>query len=74
MKVVSVRIDEKLEKEILDVMWWENYITKTEALRVLLKLGIRTWKHKKYLNPFKRVYVETRQNQASKTETSKFHT
>jgi len=59
MKVISVRIDEKLEKEISDIMWWENYTTKTEALRVLLKLGIRTWKHKKYLNPLKRVYAET---------------
>ena len=55
-------------------MWWDNYTTKTEALRVILKLGIQTWKHKKCLNPFKRVYVETRQNQASQTETTAFHT
>ena len=74
MKVISVRISEELEKEILDIMWWDNYTTKTEALRVILKLGIRTWKHKKCLNPFKRVYVEKGQNQASQTETTAFHT
>jgi len=74
MKVISVRISEELEKEILDIMWWDNYTTKTEALRVILKLGIQTWKHKKCLNPLKRVYVETRQNQASQTETTAFHT
>ena len=74
MKVISVRISEELEKEILDIMWWDNYTTKTEALRVILKLGIQTWKHKKCLDLSKRVYVETRQNQASQTETSTFHT
>ena len=57
-KVVSVRVSEELEKEILNIMWWDNYTTKTEALRVILKLGIQTWKHKKCLNPFKCVYVE----------------
>ena len=57
-KVVSVRVSEELEKEILNIMWWDNYTTKTEALRVILKLGIQTWKHKKCLNLFKRVYVE----------------
>ena len=74
MKVISVRISEELEKEIQDIMFLDNYTTKTEALRVILKLGIQTWKHKKRLNPFKRVYVEERQNQASQTETTAFHT
>lgn len=58
MKVVSVRISEELEKEIEDIMFLDNYTTKTEALRVIIKLGVRMWKHKKYLEPFKRVYVE----------------
>ena len=50
MKVVSVRIDDGLLKEIESVFWWDH-LSKTETLRLLLRFGIREWKRQKGLHP-----------------------
>ena len=50
MKVVSVRVSNDLLKEIESVSWWDH-LSKTETLRLLLKLGIREWKRQKGLPP-----------------------
>ena len=50
MKVVSVRVSDGLLKEIESVCWWDD-LSKTETLRLLLKLGIREWKRQKGLPP-----------------------
>lgn len=50
VKVLSVRVSDDLLKEIESVCWWDD-LSKTETLRLLLKLGIREWKRQKGLHP-----------------------
>ncbi len=59
-KVISVRVSMQTLKELEGIRWWERHETLTQTLKMLLQLGIYTWKIRKGLNPNIILEIETK--------------